>query len=275
MEPLHQNGELEKPSETNNPATTNSTTARPQTMRDNAHWTVPLELISTIISLGRDLEASLLDSCLDIVFRQPVRPDRILPWVNLASELRLFLRDTDWRALQVTVKKFLSADPCPVHHQDLPGLAEGILSLCSALISKRTFQQEDLAPWKELVLQLLIVASGDLATFSTVETILQSNLGALPTTALQQWTLMPTTSVAVANEHMPTWVHANMLLLVLRAVRNSGSQLVSKLVARAFGGRDGLDIAEECWNQLLLLTVGEDRANQRKVVDDELKSGSR
>lgn len=274
IEPLHQSDDLDEPSETNNAMDT----ARPKTLRDNAHWTVPLELISTIISLSRDLEATLLVSCLDIVFRQPIRPDRLLPWVNLASELRLFLRDTDWRALHVSVKKVLTADPCPVHHQDLPGLSEGILSLCSALISKRTFQQEDLVPWKELVLQLLLVASDDLATFSTVETILQSNFAALPTTALQQWTLMSTTPVVVASEHMPIWVHANMLLLVLRAVRNSGSQLVSKLVARAFGGRDGLDLAAECWNQLVLLTVeGVIEPTQRKgrrtkssslVVDD-------
>jgi hypothetical protein len=259
MKPLHQSDETDELSGNNA-----ATATRPQTLRDNGHWTVPLELISTTISLSRDLESSLLDSCLDLVFRQPIRPDRILPWVNLASELRLFLRDDDWRALQLALKKVLSADPCPVHQQDLPGLSEGILSLCSALISKRNFQQEDLMPWKELVLQLLLVASGDLATFSTVETILESNLGALPTTALQQWTLISTTPVVAKNEDMPTWVHANMLLLVLRAVRNSGSQLVSKLVARALGGRDGLDLPAECWNRLVLLTVGRIERPKRK-----------
>ena len=247
---------------------TSSSAGKPRRLGDNSHWTVPLELLPTICSLSRDLEASLLESCLNLVFQHPLRYDRILPWIGLASELRTFLRDDDWKALHQTLKRVLSGEPCPVHYQDLPGLSEGILSLCSVLVSNRNFQQDDLVPWKALVLRLLLVASGDLSTFSTVETILQFNLGTLPTAALQQWTAI----TDISTLEIPAWVQANMLLLVLRAVRHSGSQLVAKLVARALGGQNGLELAAECWNRLVLLTVGgveySNRQGSRTNIND-------
>ena len=150
---------------------------------NNEHWTLPLELIATTVSLISDLEMSLLHSALDLLFqKRPIKSERILPWVNMASEIRLFLRDEDWSSVRMTLSKVLSQQPCPVHRQDLPRLAESIFSFCTTTPSLNLH-------WEVLILQLLsVAASSDMAVFSTVETTLESCLTALPSSALMQWT---------------------------------------------------------------------------------------
>lgn len=253
----------------------------------NEHWTVPLDLIPTIVSLSNDLETSLLHSVLDLVFHKGhVRSDRILPWVNASSELRLFLREEDCISVRASLHEALTQKVCLIHSQDLPRLSESVFSLCTA-VAARSDGVVDRAPcWHELIMQLLFVAaSTDLATFSSVETILESSLASLPSRVFHQWTAsMSSSSVAstTADDSLPVafkkkWVEANMLLLVLRASQLSGSQLVPRLLAQAVGGSKGAgtgthapgdDLNSACWKRLVSL------ASQNELTAKQLSKSS-
>lgn len=252
------------------------TTANPN---KNDHWTVPFDLISTIVSLSKDLEALLLRAVLDLIFgnKRSVRSDRILLWVNAASELRLFLRDEDWTTVHASLRRALIQRPCPVHRRDLPGLAEIILSLSTTTTTSNSNVTR--SSWQELILQLLsVAASTDLATFSTVETIIESSLASLPSRALHLWAT-PAAATTSAEESLSAesfkkrWIEANLILLVFRASQQSGSQLVSRLVAQAFGGTKGCavpatgndDLTSACWKRLIRLTSATTESSTKAI----------
>jgi len=242
----------------------------------NEHWTLPLDLLSTIVSLSNDLEVTLLHNILDIIFQNQkrVRPDCILSWINAALDFRLFLRDEDWASIGSALRETLTKQPPALHRQDLPGLAQSILSLCTVRTANgsagsRGCTGENCAShWHDLILMLLsAAASTDLATFSTIETILESSLASLPSRALMQWTFAVTASSPGAKGCFKAkWILANMLLLILRASRRSGSQLVSRLVAQAFAPKhhsgkrntntqSDYDLNIFCWNELVWLCL--------------------
>jgi hypothetical protein len=132
----------------------------------------------------------------------PLWSDPIAFTGQFGFRVATLLRDTDWRALQVTVKKSCrpSMSRCIIRSARLG------FCLCSALISKEL--QKRLGALEELVLHLdrRLGRSGNI--FDSRDNITKSR--ACPTTALAVRTLI-TTSVA-ANERI-NLVHANMLLL--------------------------------------------------------------
>lgn len=264
----------------------------------NECWTGTLDLISTIVSLSNDVEVPLLGTVLDFIFQneQSIRPDRFLSWFTTAVDLRLFLRDSDWVAIRSRVRAILNdGDPCPFPRQELPGLAQSILSLSTMEDAKANSETVE---WYEILLLLLSVSSStDLGAFSTVEAVLKSNLASLPSNLLMKWTDAITDTSRKSDKFTSfksKWTLANFYLLVLRA--GSGSNIVSRLVAKAINKHarsekshptntladDGLHVF--CWEQLVRLILPKDcliareemsfqRANrQSKPTNESIKA---
>jgi len=162
--------------------------------------------------------------------------------------------------------------------QDLPGLAQRILSLSLSVTSNMNLHgtlvenslikaDEETMEWQKLLLRLLNFASSPLSpaksfseeahikeavacmnTLSTIETVLLSRLSSsssISYSALFAWTQRLVTAVDQMEDcslsgSCPNFVRCNLLLLVERASRRlSRSQLVSRMVTKAFGGENG------------------------------------
>lgn len=96
-------------------------------------------------------------------------------------------------------------------------------------------------------------ASTDLVAYKKVETSLQSSFSTLPSAALLKWAIIKAT---FATATIPNEIQATFLLLLLRVSRQSGSQLVSKLVSRSLGDSGGrIDVPPVCWGRLVALTT--------------------
>ena len=215
--------------------------------KDNRHWTQPLELVTTIVSFCHDLEeashkGAISDYVLDKLYpkgdKESIRPERLLPWLTLGSDLRSHMRQGDWIRLEGITLDALAQNSHLIPQSDMPGLARNIVSL------------QDLERPQLLLLHLLYAASEDASTYSTVETVLKSSLASLATPILRQW--IRTWKV---DASVPRWICANMHLLLLQAVQQSGSQLVSNLVAQALGqkGESGAGLVSQCWESLVQL----------------------
>jgi hypothetical protein len=240
------------------------------------NWTnTPLELIATTVALAKDLDESLFQTVLDQVVcccPSRIRPDAVLPWVHLCAELRLYLRPSDWNSVQQTLQNNARI----MTQEGLTSLAQGILSLSGevlrkSLASEAEMESLSLGLWQDLLMHVLWEAK-DASLFSTIETLLLSHLSALPSVALQLWTLALTTKNH-PKETVPPWIQACMLLQVLRAAK--GSQLVSHLVARAVRSgttTESIDVTLHCWHQLVELTgiirKGKKQRYKQETVDD-------
>jgi hypothetical protein len=273
----------------NNNDEKSSNTTRMTIINNNNDWIQSLELISTLIVLCNDLADDLLDECLHRAFRRThdqnhrtisIRSDCLLPWVHLASDSRLILKAQDVECIQKVVREALESKP--INSQDLPGLAEALLSMATtrmdnqhninttannkhfAVIMK---YREELCAWQKLILLVLNVASqSDLEVLSTVETLLESKLALLRSAALHLWATNIVESIK-SSTMIPKPTQCNMLLLVLRASRLSGSQMVSELIAQALGSggaRREMDIECLCWDGLCDLVFSTDQSMTRQ-----------
>jgi len=238
--------------------------------RDNQHWTQPLELVTTIVSLCQDLEpcgkGTLADHVLDRLFPSSIRPDRLLPWLTLASDLRSHLRSCDWTRLHAILQECITQNTDSIPPADMPGLVRGIVSF---LVK----QDEEEQAWELLILHLLYSASLDATTYSTVETVLKSSLASLPNPVLGRCLHAVNSGCA----SVPNWICSNMNLLLLQAVQQSGSQLVSSLVSRALGGRGGdgeSDLPRQCWEslkQLAFPSLDESTRGRRRKQSSQIE----
>lgn len=239
-------------------------------------WAVLLELISTVVELSRDIDDSaLLVECLGNVFQQTIRHDRLLPWLNLASELRLYLKDKDWENVRSSVLDALNDNECTV--PDLPGVAEALLSITTHVMKgvQRTVV-DDIYQWQKLTIRLLLVASRHHTTGSTVE-VIHSGLSSLPHRSLQIWTRALVEGPLQDDE--PVWIRCNVLLLTLRASRHSGAQIASRMLVRTFGGDNmghpSIDVVATTWSHLVVLLLPGSskrrrRGNRSSAVSDEV-----
>ena len=242
---------------------------------DNQHWTQPLELVTTIVSLCQDLQPcgkkTLSDHVLNRLFHSSVRPDRLLPWLTLASDIRSHLRSNDWTRLYDILQDSITNNTKLIPPSDLPGLVRGIVTF---LVKRQDEQQA----WDLLVLHLLHSASlDDATTYSTVEAVLKSSLASLQNPTLARLIKALKNDVNAATDNVvPKWIRANMNLMLLQAVQQSGSQLVSGLVSRALGKDTidgGIDLQQKCWEALKQLAFPalqestHDRRRNRKPQD--------
>ena len=243
-------------------------------------WMMPLEiLVATIVSTMHDLEDSLNQEILDCVFSLPhIRPDRLLPWLSLATDLHSFLRPNDWKMLLRTLQRkdqrrghFTAFS---IQQQDFPGLMTAIVSLSSTLLlssgasgkRKRSTTTRDIfRAWKRVALNLWHAASVDPSTFSTVTTVFQERLSGLPSDTLHEWICLDDDEVPLESvsghdiDNAPNWVKANMILAVMRSARNSGSSLVDSLLSRALANTKGhCDVSSEGWKALVGLACADD-----------------
>jgi hypothetical protein len=247
-------------------------------------WTMSLELISTVVSLSNDIEKSLLHAILDLLFgheSKKIRWDSILRWINVASELRLFLRDDDWKSIYTAIQNALLIQPCPIPTHHWSSLV-GHLFSAGVMEKKLTTSVKHTAfvlCWHELILQFLLLGTisgqGDVpAPYIQMEVTLRSCLASLPSHALHHWALKIFnigSNVSLVGSTAGTsrlmFIEANVTLLVWCASQQSGSLLVSRLVAIAFDGYKSSntkslsasvplsDLNTECWNRLMQLVV--------------------
>ena len=237
----------------------------------NRSWLTSLDLIVTIVSLSRELEGDCIDeskssivvTILDKIFGSNIRDDCLLPWITLASDLKTHLRHCDWSHLQIKVKTSLTKVPCNVPHSDLPCLGRSIIMIlptCSKLDASCN-------RWMHLLPKVLLAASKDIPTYSTVETILQSTFSSFATHDLQRWWM----SIQLID--CEPWIAANMQLLFLHASQQSGSQLVSSMLEQALevNGVEYVDIPSKCWDCLVQLHF-HDKQEQVDVEQGILKA---
>ena len=219
------------------------------------HWVGSLDLIATIVSLCRELEgahsddgkASLSGKVLDKVFGSSIHDACILPWLSLASDLKAQLRQNDWRVLLRKLEFAFSNVPCKIPPSDLPGIARSILVFlpngCASELQKR---------WRQLLPKLLTAASKDISTYSTVEALLRSTFSSFYTHDLLSWWSSLRTPLDCER-----WIAANIYLLFLHASQQSGSQLVTTMLAQALGTNDieNLNLPAKCWESLVQLQI--------------------
>lgn len=222
------------------------------------HWFASLDVITTIVSLSRELEggdlvefdSTVAGTVLRKVFNSGIRDDCLLPWLSMASDLKPLLRPCDWNSLQLKVESALTIVPCKVPLSDLPGIGRSIalfLSNCD------DGGDELFIRWRQLLPKVIAAASKDIPTYSTVEAMLRSSLSSFSTHDLHTWW----NSLRSADcEH---WVAANIHLLFLHASQHSGSRLVSALLSQALvkNGVDDLDLAPKCWDSLVRLQISD------------------
>ena len=218
---------------------------------DNQHWTQPLELVTTIVALCQDLEemnatgTTLSDHILNRLFpasQQAIRPSRLLTWLTVVSDLRSHLRSNDWTRLHDILYESITQNTESIPPSDMPGLVRGIVSF---LVK----QDDENHAWEVLILHLLHSASQHATTYSTVETVLKTSLASLPNPVLKRCIH----AIKGSCDALPNWICSNMNLLLLQAVQESGSQLVSSLVSRALGKQGdgvGTDWQRQCWDSL-------------------------
>ena len=265
-------------------------TKRNATTEDN-YWIVPLELVATIVSITHGFERSLNNEILDCVFGGQIRPDRMLPLLNLATDLRCFLRPEDWKHILWTLQqqdrqsRFVSFRA----KEDLPGFVTAILSLSSTLLTGSNNQQiggdrEQRAytlalfhDWKRVAFNVFYTASTDPSTFSTVMTVFQTGVAGFSSDVLREWLAPPPTSdssldTAQQMNDVPHWVKANMVLTLMRAAKNLQTTLVDRLLSRALAqSKCHLDVALEGW-KVLVTYAGARAATTKKQAAKEKRS---
>jgi hypothetical protein len=184
---------------------------------------------------------------LDKVFGSSIHDACILPWLSLASDLKAQLRQNDWRVLLRKLEFAFSNVPCKIPPSDLPGIARSILVFlpngCASELQKR---------WRQLLPKLLTAASKDISTYSTVEALLRSTFSSLYTHDLLSWWTSLRTPLDCER-----WIAANIYLLFLHASQQSGSQLVTTMLAQALGTNDieNLNLPAKCWESLVQLQI--------------------
>lgn len=242
-------------------------------------WMLPLELVSTIVSTMHDFETLLNGEILDIVFALPcIRPDRLLAWLSLATDLHSFLRPSDWTMLLRTLQRTDNSSSVQEKFTafsargDFPGLMTAIVSLSSTLLlrmerdtggrgnRKRSNATRDIfRAWKEMALNLLHAISTDPGTFSTVTIVFQERLSGLPSESLREWICLEDDGDEddASENDTPNWVKANMLLAAMRSGRTSGSAMVDMFLSRALTNNKGhCDVSFEGWKTLVKLAYG-------------------
>ncbi|KAI2498910.1 hypothetical protein MHU86_15601 [Fragilaria crotonensis] len=83
---------------------------------DNRHWVIPLDLVTTVVSLCQELEGTssiTSQTVLDEILKDPIIKPRSLPLLSLAQDLRVRLRDVDWLKLQSLLKEALETRVIP------------------------------------------------------------------------------------------------------------------------------------------------------------------
>jgi hypothetical protein len=264
MEPLLSNGNI------NNDDTTDATNQARiyKRKRDNDYWMMPLELVTTIVSILHGFERTLNQNVLDCVFQSPnIRPGRLLPWLSLATDLHTFLRQSDWIMLLDHLQNTKHFDK-----QDLPGLMMAVMSLTTTLLNADR-EREALSSIKEksialkkVALDLLHAASVDPATFSTVTTVFQAGATGLINSdgSIGNWTSMGERPGG-EEDSTPPWVKANMMLALLGSNRKSGSTMLESLLSRAMvHTKKRPNTATEGWQALLFLACGANTASATK-----------
>lgn len=255
---------------------TDSREERTHSEETNTHWLVSLDVISTIATLSHGLNASLHNAVLDVIFKNVhLRTDRIVPWVNLAAELRTMMRSEDWSFVLTFLKKsFDSQQSCLIPQQDLPLLAEILLSFYFAVPDNKSVLVD-------LLLSVLSVTESgqDLSTLTKVEDKIESYLAALSYRELSRLT-NTVIKTALNQQSRKKFdfcttidsTEVNLLLLCWRAANKAGSQMVARLLADAFDrgngtsrmrGKsgdceavlskpdfEGLDVCKECWRTI-------------------------
>jgi hypothetical protein len=219
------------------------------------HWVGSLDLIASIVYLCRELEGgdiddgktSLAGKTLDKVFGVSIHDACILPWLSLASDLKAQLRQNDWKVLLEKLEFALSNVPCKIPPSDLPGIARSVLVFLpngsAGELTKR---------WRQLLPKLLTAASQDIPTYSTVEALLRSTLSSFSTLDLLSWW-----SSLCSPVDCDRWISANVHLLFLHASQQSGSQLVTTMLAQALGtnGIEYINLPAKCWESLVQLQL--------------------
>ena len=207
---------------------------------DNRHWAIPLDLVTTVVSLCQELEgmaSTTSQAVIDEILRDPVIKARILPLLSMAQDLRDRLRDADWLKLQSLVKDALETRAVP--SADLPGIARTII-----LLSEQSNR------WMPLLLLLLHAASHDMATYSTLETVVRFSLSSQSTESLYVWhSVLPT-------EDLPRWIVSNYYLLLFQATRQAGSETIARLLRNALGHNEkAFTIVDRCIQSLVRLCL--------------------
>jgi hypothetical protein len=248
----------------------------PESSRRTSHesWIMSLELISTIVSLSHDLEHPVLYAVLDLLFlpgdKYKVRRDSMLRWIGLATEIRSFLREKDWKTLHSSMRNVLHTEPCPIPSQDWPLLVEKLFTVS---VTKNTSVSS--SDWQKFIFILFVIATRSLEVdfpFGRIETKLQSCLSSLPSHALQDWatqlfalsadSLFPDASIDTSNFK---YIQANVILLVWSLSKRTASlQIVSTLVARAFdesksstlSSARGNELSTKCWEHVTQMMLG-------------------
>ena len=216
---------------------------------DNMHWVIPLDLVTTVVSLCQELEGMssiTSQAILDEILRDPVDKSRILPLLSMARDLHVRLRHVDWLKLQSLVREALETRAIPF--ADMPGIARSVI-----------FLSEQSHRWMPLLLLLLHAASNDMATYSTLETVIRFSLASQSTQSLYEWqSVLPT-------EGLPSWIIGNYYLLLFQAARQTGSEVVARLLRNALGESEkAYDCVDGCVQSLVCLCLPKLSRDRRK-----------
>lgn len=217
------------------------------------YWTAPLQLIGSIVYLSQDMEPHFKEAVLNIVFQQRIRADRIEPWLNLANELHTFLRDSDWKIVrEITESMLLRKESLSV--QNYAGLSKATISWSINVLKESHPNRREFYWCKHLLLHILLSASSDHSTFSAIETVCRSSFSSLNVKNLRSWILLSDQFPDPGTIHIqiPKWLRVNLILNLIQVLRQSDSEIVSRLVAKASDKNGyGDDLTLKCWDKLV------------------------
>lgn len=190
------------------------------------YWSTSLDIVTSVISLISQVDIKFHRRLIRHYCTLIPLPSRLLAWLSSVKELRAFLEHDDLKHVQDTLLRFLDDEQKTMSLSDLPGIATNILSLARSEDGNHADYS-----WAQVLLSLLKKASTDLQVYSTVESVLGTQLSSSPSDCLLFWI----SSLMENQEAVPVHILANLLLLVSVSSVRSGSQLVFEVLSQSLG----------------------------------------
>jgi hypothetical protein len=200
--------------------------------RENAfpaenNWEPALGIVACLVVLTEHLDMRLHHSILDGVVK-PIHSYCLMPFVRLVVDIRCYFREQDLRFLFAQLQRSL-ADL--FSHNALPFLMECVLKLITELLHQ--FDISFVSSWRVIVLQIMMLASGNAVTFGFVERTVSSYVSSLSGVTQCQLISALRKGDHPDEDKYPRWLKACMLLQLTHAASRSKSELVSHMLRRS------------------------------------------
>lgn len=240
--------------------------------------TITCELLSYVVAMVHDMgELSLSRECLGQIIPKKTEVSNntlsLVPWMKMISSgLRHTLRHSDWQVVrQILLRRRQQQQQGvgSVSLAELPEIVKDTLvcamhSMVDPIVNTEA-SNEALVEWLEILVSILQCAYVDLSVASLVDESLRKQLmnASSPDLVQLATALLRISVISESSDDTNTndavliaAIHCNILLFILQASRQSGSEQVAQMVARALNKSKPQDLHNVCWSGLVVRTLG-------------------